>query len=64
MRKDESTVQKKIKETEKQKEPIFEDLGKVTDEFRVESKEIAPLYSQIDKINKRVQDIEKQIQNI
>lgn len=64
LRKDDSTVQKKIKETEKQKEPLFEDLGKVIDEFRVESKELTPLYSQIDKINKRVQDIEKQIQNI
>ncbi len=64
LRKDDSSVQKKIKETEKQKEPLFEDLGKVVDEFRVESKALAPLYSQIDKINKRVQDIEKQIQNI
>jgi chromosome segregation ATPase len=64
LRKDISTVQKKIKETEKQKEPLFEDLGKVIDEFRVENKELTPLYSQIDKINKRIQDIEEQIQNI
>lgn len=64
LRKDESTVQKKIKETEKQKEPLFEDLGNIIDKYRVDSKELTPLYSQIDKINKRVQDIEKQIQNI
>ena len=56
--------QKKIKDIERHKEPLFESLGKLTNENRVADKSLTPFYSQIDKTNKRIKEIEENIKNL
>ena len=56
--------QKKIKDIEKHKEPLFESFGKLINEHRVEDKKLAPFYSQIDRTNKRIKEVEENIKNL
>jgi DNA repair exonuclease SbcCD ATPase subunit len=53
-----------LREVEKEKEPLFESFGKLIDKHRIENEELAVFYSQIDRADKRIQNIEKQIQNL
>jgi len=57
-------VQKKIEEIAQQKEPLFESLGKIIDEVRVKHNKLAIFYSQIDRTNRDIQEIETNIQNL
>lgn len=56
--------QKKIKDIEKHKEPLFESFGKLINENRVDDKKLAPFYSQIDRTNKRIKEVEENIKNL
>ena len=56
--------QKKIKDIEKHKEPLFESFGKLINEHRVEDKKLASFYSQIDRTNKRIKEVEENIKNL
>lgn len=56
--------QKKIKDIERNKEPLFESLGKLTNEHRVDNKNLTPFYSQIDRSNRRIKEIEDNIKNL
>lgn len=62
--KNKAKVQKKIKEFETQKEPLFGTLGSIINENRVERKKLTLLYSQIDRVDKSIQQIERNIQNL
>lgn len=59
-----SKTKKKITEIEMQKEPLFANLGKIMDEFRVDHKKLTLFYSKIDRANKRIKDIERDIHNL
>ncbi len=56
--------QKKIKDIEKHKEPLFEGLGKLINQHRVENKKLTPFYSQIDRTNRRIKEVEENIKNL
>ena len=64
LRKSKQKVQKKIEEIVQQKEPLFESLGKIIDEVRVKHNKLAIFYSQIDRTNGNIQEIEANIQNL
>lgn len=57
-------IQEKIREIDRQKDPLFKNLGKIINELRVDHKKLFIFYSQIDRVNKRIQDIEKNIEKI
>lgn len=54
----------KIKSFEQEELPLFESLGKVFDAERIENKELEVFYSQIDRINSKIQELEKQIDDL
>jgi hypothetical protein len=56
--------QKKIKDIKRHKEPLFESFGKLINEHRVNEKKLAPFYSQIDRTNKRIKEVEENIKNL
>ena len=56
--------QKKIKDIERQKEPLFESLGKNIDEHRIDNKKLAAFYTQIDRTNRRIKEVEENIKNL
>ncbi len=56
--------QKKIKDIERHKEPLFESIGKLANDHRVDNKKLAPFYSQIDRTNKRIKEVEENIKNL
>jgi chromosome segregation ATPase len=58
------TVQKRIIELKKTSEPLYERLGKALDESRIEHKELAPCYFQIDVVNKAIQDLQTRIEKL
>ena len=62
--KNKDKTEKKITEIEKQKEPLFANLGKIMDEFRVDHNKLTLFYSKIDRANKRIKDIERDIHNL
>lgn len=57
-------IQKKKAGIESQKLPCYESLGKLVDKARVESEGFVPLYSQIDRIDKRLQDLKARIEDL
>jgi len=57
-------IQEKVREIDRQKDPLFENLGKIINELRVDHKKLFIFYSQIDRANKRIQEIEKNIEKI
>jgi len=57
-------VQQRIIELKKTSEPLYESLGKTLDESRIEHKELALCYFQIDSINKGIQDLQTQIEKL
>lgn len=58
------TVQKRIIELKKTSEPLYERLGKTLDESRIEHKELAACYFQIDVVNKAIQDLQTRIEKL
>ena len=57
-------LREKIENIEKKKEPLFVCLGKQSDESRVNQEELSVFYSQIDRSNERIDDLEQQIKNL
>ena len=57
-------VNEKIKNVEKKKEPLFVRLGKQADEARMDHEELSLFYSQIDRSNERIGELEEQIKNL
>lgn len=54
----------KIEHVEKKKDPLFVRLGKQTDETRENQQELSLFYSQIDRLNERIGELEQQIKNL
>jgi len=63
-KKNEEKLHEKIEHVEKKKEPLFIRLGKQTDETRVNQEELSLFYSQIDRSNERIEELEQQIKNL
>jgi chromosome segregation ATPase len=57
-------VQDKIREIERLMEPLFENLGHIFDELRVNHPELVGLYTQIDRSNKTILDLITQLDNL
>jgi len=64
LEKDKEKTEQKIAEIKKQKSPLFEKLGTLLDAERPESEDLTLFYSQIDKINIKITDLEKQIADL
>jgi chromosome segregation ATPase len=62
--KNKKKTQEKIHKIEMMKEPLYLTLGKKIDSERLERKEFVIFYSKIDRKNKRIRDIEKQIEDL
>ena len=58
------SVQQRIIELKKTSEPLYESMGKILDESRVEHKELALCYFQIDGVNKAIQDLQIGIEKL
>jgi len=58
------SVQQRIIELKKTSEPLYESLGKILDGSRVEHKELALCYFQIDGVNKAIQDLQTRIEKL
>ena len=54
----------RIKNNEKRKDPLFERFGQKADEARVSQDSLSLFYSQIDRSNERIQELEQQIKNL
>ncbi len=63
-RKNREKLQEKIEHTEKKKDPLFERLGSKADEMRVNREELSLFYSQIDRANERIEELEQQIKDL
>lgn len=57
-------VQEKIEKIEKRTIPLFENLGVLADQTRLEQKTLLLNYSQIDRNKKRITDIEQQLKDL
>jgi len=57
-------IQENIENTNKKKAPLFEHLGKIANKSRIQKNELEAFYSQIDMINKRIEELEQQIENL
>ena len=57
-------VTEKILEIDKNKKPLYQNLGRLVNDKRVDHKELAILYSKIDRSYNRENNIKKQIKNI
>ena len=55
-------VSDRIQKVAKEREPLFESYGALVEKERVSDKELEVLYSQIDRVAKRIGEIEKQIE--
>ncbi|NIM58897.1 MAG: hypothetical protein GTO16_08150 [Candidatus Aminicenantes bacterium] len=64
LKKSKEKVQKKIEDIVLEKEPLFESLGKIIDEVRVKHSKLTIFYSQIDRTNRNIEEIETNIQNL
>jgi uncharacterized coiled-coil DUF342 family protein len=54
----------KISSLEEEQIPLFESLGEILDEERLDHKEIEVFYSQLDRLDSKIQDLEKQIDDL
>jgi chromosome segregation ATPase len=57
-------LSEKIENIEKKKEPLFVRFGQQADETRKNQEQLTVFYSQIDRSNERIGDIERQIKNL
>jgi chromosome segregation ATPase len=62
--KNKNRVLNKIKDVDKQKEPLFESLGMLLNDKRVEHKELVVYYSRLDRAEKHIKETEKQIRDL
>lgn len=62
--KNKEKIQEKLKEIVRQEDPLFASLGKLINELRIDHELFGSNYSQIDKADKRIREIERQIQNL
>jgi len=62
--KDREKNQDNIKDIDNRISPLFQELGKLMDKSRIDNKDLSLLYSQIDRANKRISDLEKQIKDL
>jgi len=56
--------QEKIRDIKKNREPQYESLGKLLNKSRIDDEEISIFYSRIDRCNKRIDNLETQIQEL
>lgn len=63
-KKNKEKLLEKIEHIEEKKIPLFMRLGKQTDESRHNQQELSLFYSQIDRFNQRIHDLERQIKNL
>ncbi|MFB0565334.1 MAG: hypothetical protein ACETWK_06615, partial [Candidatus Aminicenantaceae bacterium] len=57
-------IQKKNKEIDSKKKPLFRRLGEKINELRPDNEELAIFYSQIDRADNNIQDLEDRIENL
>lgn len=57
-------IQEKIQRIEKRKVPLFENMGSLADSNRIEHESLMLFYSQIDRTNKKIEDIERQLEEL
>lgn len=57
-------MQEKIKKIEKRSLPLFENLGVLTDQSRIEHEGLVLLYSQIDRNSQRIEEIKKKLKEL
>ena len=57
-------VQNRIIEVKKSSEPLYESLGRALDEARVEHKELALVYFQIDSVDHAIRDLQARIEKL
>ncbi len=62
--KSKAKVYEKIRNLDKKEEPLFMKLGELADKSRIEHKELVIFYSRIDRTNKRINDIGRQIKEL
>jgi chromosome segregation ATPase len=63
-RKNKEKLLERIEHNEKKKIPLFERFGEKADESRVSQNSLSLFYSQIDRSNERIQELEEQIKNL
>ncbi len=57
-------VQGRIIDIKKRSEPVYESLGRALDEARVEHKELALVYFQIDNVDRAIRDLQARIEKL
>lgn len=57
-------IHEKMKDIDIEKEPLFKKLGITIEEYRSEHEELVIFYSQIDRMDKRIQELASQIQSL
>lgn len=57
-------VQGRIIDIKKRSEPLYENLGRALDEARVEHKELALVYFQIDNVDRAIRDLQSRIEKL
>jgi len=62
--KSKAKVCEKIKALEKKEGPLFKNLGELVDKTRIKNKELVIFYSRIDRTNKQIKNIDKQIKEL
>ncbi|MFQ6038665.1 MAG: hypothetical protein ACE5LV_08615 [Candidatus Aminicenantales bacterium] len=63
-KKNRGRILEKIRHIDQKKEPLFEHLGRRADEARLQAEELTVFYSQIDRFNERIGELELQIKNL
>jgi chromosome segregation ATPase len=57
-------VQDKIVEIQRLMDPLFEHMGRLLDETRIDQNDLTVVYFQIDAVNKTIQDLETRIEHL
>jgi chromosome segregation ATPase len=63
-RKNKEKLLERIKNNEERKDPLFLRFGQKAEESRVDQEKLSLFYSQIDRSNERIRDLERQIKNL
>jgi len=64
LEKDREKNQDHIKDIDNQISPLFQELGELIDKSRIDNKDLSLLYNQVDRANKRISDLKKQIKDL
>ncbi len=57
-------IQDHVKDIDNRISPLFQELGELIDKSRIDNKDLSLPYSQVDRANKRISDLEKQIKEL